>query len=88
MYLSSPFPRVHSWGVTFLHSVTLLPLWYSFTFMWWLPDGVKYLPGLVMFALFGYCANRTLSVNLVFAFCYGAPWAFSGFSQTAPTGCQ
>jgi O-antigen ligase len=27
--------------------------------MWWLPDGVKYLPGLVVLALLAYCANRS-----------------------------
>ena len=47
-----------TWFSAILHGLTLLPLWYCFTLMWWLPEGVKYVPGLVVLALLAFLANR------------------------------
>lgn len=47
-----------TWCSTVLHGLTLLPLWYCFTLMWWLPEGVKYVPGLVVLALLAFVGNR------------------------------
>ncbi|MYL25280.1 MULTISPECIES: O-antigen ligase family protein [Halomonadaceae] len=47
-----------TWFSAILHGLTLLPLWYCFTLMWWLPEGVKYVPGLVVLALLAFVANR------------------------------
>ena len=47
-----------TWHAAVLHGLTLLPLWYCFTLMWWLPEGVKYVPGLVVLALLAFVANR------------------------------
>lgn len=42
------------WYAYLLEGLILLPLWYCLTVMWWMPEGVKYVPGMIGVALLAF----------------------------------
>ncbi|TBW55902.1 O-antigen ligase family protein [Marinobacter halodurans] len=61
--LSNSDSSINSWLPQLL---PLVPLVYSFTLMWWIPEGDKYVPGMVIISLLVFCfySRRYLELKL------------------------